>query len=118
MNSEGVTRERGPLAADDPAQWNEGSGADTTTRIERPDTSVLVRQRLAENADDVDALFAFAAVEAREGRLAEGLSILDRVLRLDPGYPGGWRFKATLHRMNGDAEAERVARDTADGFEE
>jgi hypothetical protein len=26
-----------------------------------------------------------------------------------PTYPGGWRFKATLHRMRGEDEAERSA---------
>jgi hypothetical protein len=88
------------------------------TYVERPDTAVLVMQRLAENADDVDALFVFAAMEAKEGRVTEGLTILDHVLRLAPAYPGGWRFKATLHRMNGDDNSERAARERAEGSEE
>jgi len=85
--------------------------------FERPDTTLLVRQRLAENAEDVDALFALAAIQAREGRLSEGLTILDHVLRLDPRYPGAWRFKATLHRMNGQSDAERSARERAENVE-
>jgi hypothetical protein len=85
---------------------------------ERPDTAGLVRRRLAENQDDVDALFTFAAMEAQEGRLAEGLTVLDHVLRLDPAYPGAWRFKATLHRMNGEGQAERAARERAEGADE
>jgi cytochrome c-type biogenesis protein CcmH/NrfG len=86
--------------------------------VERPETSVLVRQRLAENADDLDALFVLAAMEAQEGRVAEGLTILDQVLRLEPAYPGGWRFKAILHRMNGEADAERAAWHRAQAEEE
>jgi hypothetical protein len=88
------------------------------TYAERPDTAGVVMRRLAENADDVDALFVFAAIEAQEGRLAEGLTILDHVLRLDPAYPGAWRFKATLHRMNGEGDAERAARERAEGAEQ
>jgi tetratricopeptide (TPR) repeat protein len=79
------------------------------TAFVRPDTAVIVRQRLLENAEDVDALFVLAALNAKDGRLGEGIRILDRVLRLDPAYPGGWRFKAKLHRMRGEDEAERSA---------
>ena len=87
------------------------------TAFERPDTALLVRQRLAENAEDPDALFALAAIQAREGCLTEGLTILEHVLRLDPRYPGAWRFKATLHRMSGQTEAERSARERAEDAE-
>jgi hypothetical protein len=79
------------------------------TAFEVPDTAVIVRTRLLENADDLDALFALAALQAQEGLVAEGISILDRVLVLNPSYPGGWRFKATLHRMRGEGDAERSA---------
>jgi len=87
------------------------------TAFERPDTAVLVRQRLLENADDVDALFVLAALHAQRGQLAEGLDILDRVLSLAPAYPGAWRFKAKLHRMRGEDEAERSARARAEDVE-
>lgn len=87
------------------------------TYVERPNTVVLVMQRLAENAEDVDALFVLAAIQAREGRVAEGLTILDHVLRLDPTYPGGRMFKAVLHRMNGESDAERSAREKAEDAE-
>lgn len=40
-----------------------------------------------------------AALRARDGKVDEGLTILDRVLRIDPNYPGAWVFKATLLRM-------------------
>src|SRR5881409_3827234 len=81
--------------------------------IERPDTASLVRQRLMANADDVDALFVLAALRAQEGYLEEGLTILDHVLRIDPRYPGAWRFKAKLHGMQG--EAAGTVRTTARG---
>jgi len=71
----------------------------------RPDTDTLVRERLRANANDVDALFVLAAIHANRGQLIEGVSVLDRVLRIDPAYPGGWIFKAKLHRMQGDDRA-------------
>jgi hypothetical protein len=100
-----------------PARWDPVEGS-FMTYVERPETAILVMQRLAENADDVDALFVLAAMEVQEGRVAEGLRILDYVLHLAPAYPGGWRFKATLHRMTGDVEAEEAAWERAEGSEE
>src|SRR5207253_723413 len=84
------------------------------TAFVQPDTAVIVRQRLLENAEDVDALFVLAALHAHDGLVAEGLTVLDRVLRLDPAYPGAWRFKATLHRMRGENEAGQSAWDRAE----
>lgn len=85
--------------------------------FERPDTASLVRQRLMANADDVDALFVLAALQVQDGYLEEGLTTLDRVLRIDPRYPGAWRFKAKLHRMQGKTAAERSARQRAEDTE-
>ena len=79
------------------------------TWFETPDTARVVRQRLAENAEDLDALFALAALSVQDGRVDEGITILNQVLHIDPKYPGAWRFKATLHRMQGEADAERSA---------
>jgi Flp pilus assembly protein TadD len=87
------------------------------TAFERPDTAVIVRQRLLENAEDVDALFVLAALHARDGSVAEGITVLDHVLRLDPAYPGAWRFKATLHRMRGENDAMRSAWQRAEDVE-
>jgi cytochrome c-type biogenesis protein CcmH/NrfG len=87
------------------------------TAFKRPDTAILVRQALLKDADNVDALFVLAALQAQDGHLAEGLTILDRVLRLDPAYPGGWRFKAKLHRMRGEGEPEQSALERAEDFE-
>src|SRR3989440_5348487 len=87
------------------------------TAFMQPDTAVIVRQRLLENAEDVDALFVLAALHAHDGLVAEGITVLDRVLRLDPAYPGAWRFKATLHRMRGEHEAGQSAWDRAEDVE-
>src|SRR6266571_4972063 len=87
------------------------------TAFVKPDTAVIVRQRLLENAEDVDALFVLAALHAHDGLVAEGITVLDQVLRLDPAYPGAWRFKATLHRMRGENEAGQSAWDKAADME-
>lgn len=84
------------------------------TTYERPDTARLVRLRLLENADDVDALFVLAALRVQDGDVNAGLTILDHVLRVDPRYPGAWRFKAKLHAMLGDTAAERSAEQRAE----
>src|SRR2546428_12184936 len=83
----------------------------------QPDTAVIVRQRLLENAEDIDALFVLAALHANDGDVAEGITVLNHVLRLDPAYPGAWRFKATLHRMRGENDAERSAWQRAEAVE-
>jgi Flp pilus assembly protein TadD len=85
--------------------------------FERPDTDAIVRERLRANANDIDALFVLAALHARDGQLDQGLTVLDRVLRIDPGYPGAWRFKAKLHRLRGDRDAEERAMRTAEATE-
>ena len=82
-----------------------------------PDTAALVAQRLSQNAGDADALFVLAAIHVRDGKLAEGLDVLDRVLRIDPKYPGAWRFKATLHRMRDQGDAEQSALKSAEDAE-
>ena len=86
-------------------------------KFKNPDTAALVRRRLSKNSDDVDALFVLAAIRVRGGKVAEGITILDHVLRIDPKYPGAWRFKATLHRMQGEADSERSAQRKADEVE-
>lgn len=79
------------------------------TQFERPDTALVVRERLAQNQDDTDALFVLAILQVQNGQVDEGITILDHVLRIDPGYPGGWRFKAKLHRIQGQSDAEMSA---------
>lgn len=76
----------------------------------RPETSVLVREALTRNANDPDALFVLAALRVQAGHPEEGLSILDRLLVIDPGYPGAWFFKEKLHRMRGETGPAENAR--------
>jgi hypothetical protein len=87
------------------------------TVFQRPDPTMIVLQRLAENAHDVDALFVLAVLRVMDGNVPEGLTILDQVLRLDPRYPGAWRFKASLHGQQGETAAEASARQMADDVE-
>ncbi len=82
-----------------------------------PDTEGIVKERLQKNARDPDALFALAALRVQDGKLDQGLSILDRVLRIDPRYPGAWRFKATVHRLRGDTKAAESAASMAETTE-
>ena len=78
--------------------------------IHRPPTSVLVREALERDKDDVDALFVLAALRVQAGHSDEGLSILERVLVINPDYPGAWFFKEKLHRMRGETDAADSAR--------
>ncbi len=78
--------------------------------LHRPPTSVLVNEALQRDANDVDALFVLAALRAQEGHPEEGLRILDRVIRMDPDYPGAWFFKEKLHRMRGETALAESAR--------
>jgi tetratricopeptide (TPR) repeat protein len=87
------------------------------TRV-RPDTALLVRDALQLDKDDPDALFVLAALKVQDGRLDEGLSILDRVLVINPSYPGAWFFKEKLHRMNGEPERAREARRKGEATED
>src|SRR5256885_13356788 len=83
------------------------------TAFMQPDTAVIVRQRLLENAEDVDALFVLAALHAHDGLVAEGITVLDRVLRLDPAYSGACRFTAALDPARGGHVAGALAADPA-----
>ncbi len=70
--------------------------------LKRPATSLLVSEALRKDANDPDALFVLAALRTQDGHPDEGLSLLDRVLGIDPDYPGAWFFKEKLHRMRGE----------------
>lgn len=77
--------------------------------LKRPETSLLVSEALRKDANDPDALFVLAALRAQAGHPDEGLSILDRVLVIDPDYPGAWFFKEKLHRMRGEDRMAETA---------
>lgn len=70
--------------------------------MRRPPTPTLVRDALHKDANDPDALFVLAALRVQAGHADEGLSILDRVLVINPEYPGAWFFKEKIHRMRGE----------------
>ena len=79
--------------------------------MRRPETSLLVNEALRKDANDPDALFVLAALRVQSGHPDDGLSILDRLLVIDPDYPGAWFFKEKLHRMRGeDGKAESAHR--------
>lgn len=86
--------------------------------MKRPETSLLVREALARNENDPDALFVLAALRVQAGHPEEGLSILDRVLGIDPDYPGAWFFKEKLHRMRGENGPAENARRRGEAIEE
>lgn len=85
-------------------------GRDEAPPLRRPETHVLVTRALRENGDDADALFVLAALRTQDGHPEEGLTILDRVLALDPDYPGAWFFKEKLHRIRGELREAESAR--------
>ncbi len=86
--------------------------------LRRPETSVLVRDALRRDENDPDALFVLAALRAQDGRPDEGLSILDRVLVIDPDYPGAWFFKEKLHRLRGETQQAESAHRQGEASEE
>ncbi len=86
--------------------------------MKRPETSLLVREALRKDEKDPDALFVLAALRAQAGHPDEGLTILDRVLGIDPDYPGAWFFKEKLHRMRGEMGPAENARRQGEAIEE
>ncbi len=94
-----------------------GPSDESMPTLRRPPTEVLVRDALARDGDDPDALFVLAALRVQAGDSAAGLSILDRVLRIDPDYPGAWFFKEKVHRMRGEASAADRARQQGEAQE-
>ena len=93
----------------DPTAFSDVSGPRSPPPARRP-TQVLVQEALARNPNDPDALFVLAAMRTRDGRLDEGLSILNHMLGVDPTYPGAWFFKEKLHRLRGEPDDAEQAR--------
>ena len=85
--------------------------------LRRPPTEDLVRDALAKDAHDVDALFVLAALRVQDGHSEDGLRILDEVLGLDPGYPGAWFFKERIHRIRGEGRQAESARRQGEAVE-
>ncbi len=85
--------------------------------MKRPETSVLVNEALRKDANDPDALFVLAALRVQAGDPDDGISILNRLLVLDPDYPGAWFFKEKLHRMRGEAAQAATAHERGEAVE-
>ena len=58
--------------------------------------------RLRENPRDGDALFASAAFLAAQEKTREAVERLNELAKVDPAYPGLWRFKARLYQDLGN----------------
>ncbi|TLZ72938.1 MAG: hypothetical protein E6K10_01270 [Methanobacteriota archaeon] len=75
---------------------------------------VLVSRRLKvcedtlrADADNTDALFTKGVFLAKIREYRRALQCLERVSEIEPGYPGLWRTKATIHVKLGEtAQAE------------
>ncbi len=73
-----------------------------------PDVEAVARKagvRLRADPVDTDALFALAASQVACGRMAEALSLLNRLLRVRVDYPGLWELKRQLHEALGETVA-------------
>ncbi len=85
--------------------------------LRRPETSVLVNDALTKDANDADALFVLAALRVQDAHTEEGLAILNRLLALNPEYPGAWFFKEKIHRMRGETAEAESARQRGEALE-
>ncbi len=70
-------------------------------------------ERLRANPNDADALFVLAAFRAREGRFQESIDVLDRLVALNPRYPGVWRLMEKVHRLSGAPKKAAECRERA-----
>ncbi len=92
-----------------------------TTPSRRPDSqenfpsdrAAAVDDRLGENAEDADALFAKAAMLAKGGDVPGAIRTLETLASVDGAYPGLWVLKAKLHALRGEKEQWRQAREHA-----
>ncbi len=79
-------------------------------------TAETVRQaqrRLAEDADDADALFVLGVVYDILGEAGTALRFMDRLTEISPEYPGAWRAKARMYRRLGDEEKAAMCEENA-----
>ncbi len=82
-----------------------------------PDVEAVARKagvRLRADPVDTDALFALAASRVACGRVADALSLLNRLLRVRVDYPGLWKLKRQLHEALGETVAAAACARAAD----
>lgn len=71
----------------------------------------LCDDTLRADPDNTDALFTKGVFLAKIREFRRALQCLERVVDLDPEYPGVWRTKAVIHVQLGEtAEAEACRR--------
>ncbi len=70
----------------------------------RPDTELVLDERLRANDKDPDALFTLAALRTIQGKFEEALDWIKQLEMVEPRYPGMWRLKAKIYELKGDAE--------------
>jgi len=76
-----------------------------------PENSMYAREtarRLRVDPTDPDALFASAALLAANRRFDAAILMLNELGKMDPEYPGLWRFKARMYREAGDRTMETL----------
>ena len=78
-----------------------------------PDVRNLTSARLRQNPYDHDALFVLAAIRASEGRYQESIEVLDRLVGLNPRYPGVWWLQERVYTLLGAFEKAAQSRDRA-----
>lgn len=78
-----------------------------------PDVRNLTSVRLRQNPYDLDALFVLAAIRVSEGRFQESIEVLDRLVGLNPQYPGVWWLREKVYALSGAPEKAAQSRDRA-----
>lgn len=69
-----------------------------------------LRDHLRDNENDLDALTALGLFLLSRGEAGKALGCFNRVSRIDPKYPGIWRFKAKAFDALGDAKSAAQCR--------
>ncbi len=70
----------------------------------------LCEHTLRADPDNPDALFTKGVFLAKIREYRRALDCLDRVVEIDPRYPGIWRTKATIHVKLGETDLAEVCR--------
>lgn len=82
-----------------------------------PDVWNAMSERLRSDPNDADALFVLAAFRATEGRFDESIGVIDRLVAINPRYPGLWRLKAKVYVLSGDPAKAEACEERADAEE-
>jgi cytochrome c-type biogenesis protein CcmH/NrfG len=69
-----------------------------------------LRVHLRANPKDHDALVALGLFMLSRGEAEKALECFNRVSKVDPKYPGIWRFKAKAFDALGDSESAKQCR--------